>query len=299
MIRLSESLRGIGRPLFFYPSISRFFDSLPAGVFLCYLAQWQDDKASPVFRTGEEIEDDLGLTRWQQEEARKTPRRKGYLEERRDGIPARLFYWINWEKLDADFGAWIALKTDNLDCESTAIKSASLPQTNNQPSADNIGYKERKEESKLPGPPLLGGLDFKQTDSPAETGHNNGQALPEKMPTSVSESLFLMPAKGLVTSLVSMMKQNDPRARLPANLTKWVVAAEALLRIDKRPPEEAAQVLDFSQRDSFWRANILSMTKFREKYPTLLLQMQRTGFRPPSGSHSQPGAGSKYHREGK
>lgn len=80
-------------------------------------------------------------------------------------------------------------------------------------------------------------------------------------------------AKALTQRLCELMRVNDANARIPSDLSKWEAEADKLFRIDKRAPGEAGKVLEWSQRSEFWKANILSVGKFREKYPTLLLQM--------------------------
>lgn len=66
-----------------------------------------------------------------------------------------------------------------------------------------------------------------------------------------------------------------------ANITqKWKNEARLLLDRDKRPIPEVKQVIDWCQADSFWKANILSMPTFREKYDQLRLKM-RNGSEPP------------------
>lgn len=42
-----------------------------------------------------------------------------------------------------------------------------------------------------------------------------------------------------------------------------------MLRLDKRDPVEAKKLMDWSQRDTFWSRNILSMDKFRKHYDRL------------------------------
>lgn len=85
-------------------------------------------------------------------------------------------------------------------------------------------------------------------------------------------------AKALTSRLVELMKGNDPKAKIPADLSKWEDEADKLLRIDGRTPGEAGAVLEWCQNhrtESFsWAANIHSMGKFREKFPTLLGQMK-------------------------
>ena len=56
---------------------------------------------------------------------------------------------------------------------------------------------------------------------------------------------------------------------------RWHTAARLILDADGRPFDEVIEVIDYATTDDFWRPNILSMTKLREKYDTLRLQMQR------------------------
>lgn len=56
----------------------------------------------------------------------------------------------------------------------------------------------------------------------------------------------------------------------------WRNSARLLLDRDKRPLDEALDVLAWSQDDEFWRANIRSMPKFREQYDALRLKWQKT-----------------------
>lgn len=55
----------------------------------------------------------------------------------------------------------------------------------------------------------------------------------------------------------------------------WLTSARLLIDKDGRPLEEARELIDWCQADEFWRSNILSMPKFRQKYDTLRLQAKR------------------------
>lgn len=57
----------------------------------------------------------------------------------------------------------------------------------------------------------------------------------------------------------------------------WKKAARLMLDRDNRPSDEAHQLIDWSQDDRFWRSNILSMPKFREKYDQLRLRAEEQG----------------------
>lgn len=66
-------------------------------------------------------------------------------------------------------------------------------------------------------------------------------------------------------------------AAKPAVTTRWRTAARLMLDRDKRTEADVHAAIDWCQSDEFWRANVLSMPKLREKYEQLRLQAQRTG----------------------
>ena len=78
----------------------------------------------------------------------------------------------------------------------------------------------------------------------------------------------------LCTHLAARIVANGNRA--PAVTGKWRDAARLLLDKDGITEEQAHAAIDWSQDSEFWRANILSMPKLREKYDTLRQQARRT-----------------------
>ena len=72
------------------------------------------------------------------------------------------------------------------------------------------------------------------------------------------------------------IRENDPKAKTP-NFQTWAVHMDKLMRIDKRSEGEIRRVIDFCQRDSFWKSNILSTRKLREKFTTLVIKTQTIG----------------------
>jgi hypothetical protein len=61
----------------------------------------------------------------------------------------------------------------------------------------------------------------------------------------------------------------------PARTKKNLDAARLLIDRDKRTVEQVATAIRWCQADEFWRANILSMSKLREKYDQLRLAATR------------------------
>jgi hypothetical protein len=76
----------------------------------------------------------------------------------------------------------------------------------------------------------------------------------------------------LCNLLSSSMKDNGVKRH--AVTDGWRNDARLLLDRDKRPLDAALRVLRWSQDSSFWRMNIHSMSKFREKYDRLKMQME-------------------------
>ncbi|MGJ5724858.1 hypothetical protein ACSBQT_10800 [Brevibacterium sp. H602] len=67
----------------------------------------------------------------------------------------------------------------------------------------------------------------------------------------------------------------DNGFKAPADTKANRDAARLLLTRDGVEPERAKAVASWALNDEFWRTNIRSFSKFREKFETLEAQMQR------------------------
>ena len=72
---------------------------------------------------------------------------------------------------------------------------------------------------------------------------------------------------------------NLPKAKVPKptpeGLRRWAYDIDLMMRVDCRSPDEIRELIDWSHRDPFWKANILSPGKLREKWDTLVAHKQR------------------------
>jgi len=112
-MKFSDVFTGIGRPVVYYPSLNAITGGVAATVFLANLFQWSGTQRDPngwIFKTQEEIEVETGLSRREQETARKQLRTATLLKEERRGVPARLYYLIQVETLNAAWEAFLANK---------------------------------------------------------------------------------------------------------------------------------------------------------------------------------------------
>ena len=64
-------------------------------------------------------------------------------------------------------------------------------------------------------------------------------------------------------------------SKRPKIAKRWRDAGRLMLDADGRTVEQVLKAIDWCQNDEFWRGNILSMPKLREKYEQLRLQAQR------------------------
>jgi len=62
--------------------------------------------------------------------------------------------------------------------------------------------------------------------------------------------------------------------KVPRDLGKWAEVIRLACERDNRTPDQLREVFDWAHFDDFWRANILSASKLREKFDQLALQRQ-------------------------
>ena len=75
----------------------------------------------------------------------------------------------------------------------------------------------------------------------------------------------------LIRSCISLY----PNSKVPKNAEekrKWAVEIERMKRLDKRSESDIIEALTYATTDSFWKTNIRSTKKFREKFETLITQ---------------------------
>jgi uncharacterized protein YdaU (DUF1376 family) len=70
--------------------------------------------------------------------------------------------------------------------------------------------------------------------------------------------------------------RHNPNHKAP-NLNAWAEDARKMREIDNRDPSEMAKVWTWVRNDSFWSTNILSISKFREKYDMVSMKAKGAG----------------------
>ena len=92
----------VDRPVAYHPHLAKAVGSVTAGLFLSQLLYWSDKGSEPegwIWKTQEDWREEIGLSRREQETARKHLVSLDVLEEQRRSIPAKLYYRINFDAL--------------------------------------------------------------------------------------------------------------------------------------------------------------------------------------------------------
>jgi len=103
ILPISDSLKVVGKPIAYYPEIAKALGNVKSAIFVCQFLYWegkQADKDGWIYKTQEEIYNETGLSRKEQESARKQLRELGILEEKLIGVPPVKHYKFDWGALD-------------------------------------------------------------------------------------------------------------------------------------------------------------------------------------------------------
>lgn len=98
---------------------------------------------------------------------------------------------------------------------------------------------------------------------------------PKEKKTSSSEAAVapLRPeVEALCRKLADRIEGNG--AKRPTIGKTWHNAARLMIDTDGRTPDQISRMIDWCQSDGFWRSNILSMPKLREKYDQMKLRAE-------------------------
>jgi len=77
----------------------------------------------------------------------------------------------------------------------------------------------------------------------------------------------------LANRLYQNILKNNPDHKEP-NLHKWADDVRLMMEQDKRTEEQIEYLIDWVQKDSFWKSNILSISKLRQKFDQLAIRVK-------------------------
>jgi hypothetical protein len=109
-----EILEQLGPWVSYPPRLAECLGGVKEAIFLTHILWWKKHSDDGwVFRTREEIDKETGLSRWEQETARKNLRQLGILKEEYRGIPRRLFFYVDMSRLNEAWKAYVESQKEN------------------------------------------------------------------------------------------------------------------------------------------------------------------------------------------
>lgn len=124
------------RPVAYRPDLARILGGVKCAVFVCQMLYWTGKEARSdgfIWKTRVELEKETGLTRYEQEGARKKLLQLGVIEEKRAGIPAKMHYRVNLGVLESLISDYYHQQ----DCRKPANCNAENQQTITESTAEN------------------------------------------------------------------------------------------------------------------------------------------------------------------
>jgi hypothetical protein len=110
-------------------------------------------------------------------------------------------------------------------------------------------------------------------DGPPESGANRPVPVPVPDVSPDGDTRPRPDVERICEHLADRIEANG--SKRPAITKSWRDAARLMLDRDGHTPQEIHGAIEWSQAHEFWRANILSLPKLREKYDQLRLQAER------------------------
>lgn len=115
----------------------------------------------------------------------------------------------------------------------------------------------------------------REPDREGDSGTRSGQnrTVPEPVPLPVSpdgEKILRADVEAICQHLADRIAEDG--SKRPTITEKWRQQARLLLDADGRNEQEVHAAIDWCQSHQFWRSNILSMPKLRERYDQLRKQ---------------------------
>jgi hypothetical protein len=197
----------VDKPIAFYPSLARLFGGINEALFFQQIAYWSGRGADPewIYKTREELEAETCLSRYQQEQARKSLVKLGVLEETKRGLPAKLYYRIIWTRLYELYGA--------------AAKDARNSQPTKRDPDNQAGKDASFSQPSMRVTGQLAGEELPSRDA------SNSPAITESTSETTQRETFLIPELGVSSDMAwhALLEAVESRATFPrSEIDTWL-----------------------------------------------------------------------------
>jgi len=277
------SIELFDRPIAFQRPFVDLGIGITGALMLSQCVYWHSrtsDKHGWFYKSQADWEEETGMTRREQETARKRLQKAGFLEEARKGVPARLFYRVNVEKLEAALKALSSSMAESANQECTGSASSMAESANQEcTKAPNSAGGKRQSITEITTETTseitaegLSGPD--RPDAPMPPSSETATE-PERPDAAIQNGRYwgtqddLSLATWMWDRLAEQLGQDKPRE---PNLARWANTIRLMREQDGRELRHIRALYDWCRQHEFWSANVQSPDKLREKWSQLALQ---------------------------
>ncbi len=292
----------LSRPIAFHRAYVDLGLGITGALMLSQCVYWRTRTSNPegwFYKSQAEWQQETGMGRREQETARKRLVQAGFLEEDRRGVPAKLYFRVNVDALEAALeglssrmaesanqvctgGAHSMAESANQECTKAPNRAGGKRQSITEITTETTSEITAKETSE---PDRSDTIDDQRADSlPSEETQARPNAAIEKgrfWGTAEDQSL----AEWMWAELSAQLGDDRPQAPCMA---RWANSVRLMRERDKREPRHIRALFYWCRNHSFWSANVLSPDKLREKWTQLATQRKQERQRgPATGNRAQ------------
>ncbi|WP_342632176.1 replication protein O [Marinobacter alkaliphilus] len=248
------------------------------------------------YKSQTEWQAETGMTRREQETARRRLTNAGFLEEQRKGVPARLYFRVDIDALEAALEELSSSLAENANQECTDNENNSLADSANQDCTNGAtSMAESANQECAEAPDSDGGKRQSITEITSETtAETTAEGLsgpdrpdasrsisddsatePDRPDAAIQSGRYwgtqddLSLATWMWEQLAEQLGQDKPRE---PNLARWANTIRLMRQQDRRDPVHIRALFKWCRQHGFWSANVQCPDKLREKWSQLAAQ---------------------------
>jgi len=244
----------LDRPIAFQRIFVEFGAGITGALFLSQCVYWANrtkDKDGWFYKTQEEWQDETGLSRYEQEGARKKLRDIGLIEEMKSGVPAKLYYRVDEQRI-CDF-----INLASLDGE--------IPHTGMRKTSNLVSGK----------PANIHTQNTTETTYKTYSSENPSDSHDKPVNKKSSFTDEDMRCAEYIAQKVDALAGSPGKHPMDS----WANTIRLMRERDNRNHREICDLFKWANNDHFWKDNILSPEKLRKQWQKLTIRRnsERTG----------------------
>lgn len=295
-----SSIELFDRPIAFQRSFVELGIGITGALMLSQCVYWHTRTTAKdgwFYKSQADWETETGMTRREQETARKRLEKAGFLEEARKGVPARLYFRVNVDALETALKQLSSRMADSANQECTkrasSMAESAIQECTKAPDCD--GGKRQSiteitsETTSETTPGNTSGPDRPDADvSLSQEKTAAGAAEPERPGAAIQSGRYWGTQEDLdlaVWMWDTLAEQlGDDRPREP-NYSRWANTIRLMREKEGRQHRHIKALYSWCRQHSFWAANVQSPDKLRDKWSQLAMQRNREREAGPSSSN--------------